>query len=164
MKYVFANIIETKPSVNIMKKYISMGKEIKCFIGEDYDARIIKRDSVIMSLTDPDALFDNCLYPLFLEGKVDVKSLLKRNLDLMIASNNVVYIFQAVRILFTQIKYEKMYESLPFKIDITEYLFSLNNLVEDKRNEMETYKEGEFSKFRRNMYQQSINMLKKCIS
>lgn len=162
MKYVFANEMETKPSVDIMKKYISIGQENKCFIGKEQDARIIKRDSVIMTLSDPDALFDNCLYPLFMEGSIDVKSLLKRNLDMMISSNNIISLFQAVRILFTQSKYEKIYDTLPFEVDIAEYLPLLVKLVEEKKDEMESYKEGEFAKFRRDMYQQSINMLRKC--
>lgn len=162
MKYVFANEIETKPSVDIMKKYISIDQENKCFIGKEQDSRIIKRDSVIMTLSDPEALFDNCLYPLFMEGSIDVKSLLKRNLDMMMSSNNIISLFQAVRILFTQSKYEKIYDTLPFEVDIAEYLPLLVKLVEEKKDEMESYKEGEFAKFRRDMYQQSINMLRKC--
>lgn len=115
MKYVFANETETKPSVDIMKKYISMGQENKCFIGKDQEARIVKRDSVITTLSDPEALFDNCLYPLFMEESIDAKGLLRRNLDAMASSDDVLSLFQAVRILFTQIEYEKTYDSLPLR-------------------------------------------------
>lgn len=161
-RYVSANETETRPSVDIMKKYVSTGQEIKCFIGKDQDARIVKRDSAIMTLSDPDALFDDCLYPLFMEGSVNVKSLLKRNLDMMISSNDIISLFQAVRIIFTQSKYEEIYDALPFEVDVAEYLPVLVKLVEEKKDEMESHREGEFAKSRRNMYQQSINMLRKC--
>lgn len=161
-RYVFANETETKPSVDIMKKYISMGQENKCFIGKDQEARIVNRDSVITTLSDPGALFDNCLYPLFMEGSIDAKGLLRRNLDTMASSDDVLSLFQAVRILFTQSRYEKIYDTLPFEVDATEYLPTLARRVEEKKDEMESCREGEFAKLRRNMYQQSLNMLRKC--
>lgn len=161
-RYVFANETETKPSADIMKKYISTGQENKCFIGRDQEARIVKRDSVITTLSDPEALFDNCLYPLFKEGSIDAKGLLRRNLDAMASSDDVLSLFQAVRILFTQIEYEKTYDSLPFEVNVSEYLPTLSRCVEEKKYDMESHREGEFAKSRRNMYQQSINMLRKC--
>lgn len=77
-----------------------------------------------------------------MEGSIDVKSLLKRNLDMMISSNNIISLFQAVRILFTQSKYEKIYDTFPFEVDIAEYLPLLVKLVEEKKTRWNPIRKG----------------------
>lgn len=162
MKYQIINEEEYRLAVNIFKKYLSVGDEKKCFVGNEDSTRICKKDSIILGLSDSEALFDNCFYPLHNNVDINICEIIKSNLKQLVESDDIVEIFQAVRLIFTQNNYMKIYDELPFVIDTIDYVDILARRIVEKQTEMENYHIGEFAKFRKSMYEQVMNMLKKC--
>ncbi len=162
MKYQITSEEEYKAAVEIFKRYLALDEEKKCFVGIDDNARICRRDSMLLGLSDPEALFDNCFFPLSNSEDINITDVINKNMNLLVESDDLLEIYQAVRLIFTQNNYMKMYEELPFVVDVKNYIDILRRKVAENKAAMETYNIGEFAKFRKNMYEQAMNMLNKC--
>lgn len=162
MKYEIVGSDISEIPMKIFMKLWNQGNESMCFIGTDVECRISQKNSIISHLTDPEVMIEYCLYPLLKTEGNRVVVTIKDNIERLSNSNNIIDVFQAIRFIYAQNNLIKQYEELPFIIDFKDCISKLRLKTNDMKKMMEDYRDGDFAKFRKNMYQMSDNMLRKC--
>ena len=157
-------VLDEKYTINYLNAYIEAkrkGEEIKCFIGEDKLYRMTSRNSIITTLTDPNVLLEYCIYPLFTKGDIEIGKRSKDILLEMASSENVIYIYQAVKFVYSQDKLIKKYNKLPIIIDVCEIAPILLEKINVMQKEMKEYKSGEFALYSKSIYDMMQGMIRK---
>jgi len=161
MKYQLISEQETRFAISIYQRSIKQKREKDCFIGKDPSYRITTRTSQFTTLTDIRALLEYCLYPLFVNGDTDIPDRISKIIVEILDEDDVAAILQVVNFFYMQSLLLADYTELPFVIQPGEYKEKMTEVLSCHREVMENYKEGEFSLYRRSMYQMACGMIDK---
>ena len=161
MKYQLISKQETRFAISIYQRSSKQKREKDCFIGKDPSYRITTRTSQFTTLTDIRALLEYCLYPLFVNGDTDIPDRISKIIVEILDEDDVVAILQVVNFFYMQSLLLADYTELPFVIQPGEYKEKMTEVLSSHREVMENYKEGEFSLYRRSMYQMACGMIDK---
>ncbi len=101
------------------REEVEQGFEYQCILGLTSSRRISTGDSYEQSCSDPDALFTQCFYPLYIKGDRALPDRLKAHVQQMIEEGTPESLRQAVGLACAQREIEQRYEpdSLPFHIE-----------------------------------------------
>lgn len=125
----YVNKLETtatqykKPNQKMIDRYLQIyekakeNKNIKaCYLGLDKQFRIIRRDSYISILTDPEVMFEYILYPQYCDGNTEIKAEVFDMMVSFIQSDNAVELYQAFSFLSAEIMMSKFLGEIPFVV------------------------------------------------
>ncbi|HFI0743673.1 TPA: NAD glycohydrolase toxin immunity factor [Streptococcus suis] len=156
-----------KPNQKMMGRYLSIyqraqaeGKTRECYLGQDKDYRIISRDSYICSVTDPEVLLEFVLYPLYVDGTVNVKSELLSYISDFILSENPIEYYQAYSFLCGEMMLTKVYGDIPFRIFDRSIAKVMYDRLHKMENKLQNFKEGDFGKYKNTMYDMICEIVK----
>lgn len=112
-----------KPNQKMIDRYLQIyekakeNKNIKaCYLGLDKQFRIIRRDSYISILTDPEVMFEYILYPQYCDGNTEIKAEVFDMMVSFIQSDNAVELYQAFSFLSAEIMMSKFLGEIPFVV------------------------------------------------
>lgn len=142
MEYKVLNKDLVDKYIRIYQNAKNDGNEIQCLIGIDSRYRMTTRDSYLDCMTDPDVVFEYCLYPMYLSGDTGVKKDIEEELIKMSNSNDVLEVFQAFRFVMSQDMLNKVYINIPFLVDFTEISKILMARINEFEAEMKNYEQG----------------------
>ncbi|MGT2887189.1 NAD glycohydrolase inhibitor [Streptococcus didelphis] len=137
----------------IFQKELPLKDLIKFFIGTDKDYRITSRDSYMGDISDPEVILEYGIYPVFVQGKVQVKDKLEKALLEMSKSHQALALYQVVQFLNGENMLLNYYESLPFYLNREEILSNIKIAMANEhiRQDMKEYKSGEFAHYKDSM-------------
>jgi hypothetical protein len=115
-------------------------------------------------ITDSEVFLECVIYPLYIDGDNGILSLLKAEIDFLISNSNPIEFFQGINFLCGEKMLKKVYGELPF------YIFDENriNLLHSRlcymKDKMESYKKGDFGKYKENMYDMASHIMRNFMS
>ena len=115
-------------------------------------------------ITDSEVFLECVIYPLYIDGDNGILSLLKAEIDFLISNSNPIEFFQGINFLCGEKMLKKVYGDLPF------YIFDENriNLLHSRlcymKDKMESYKKGDFGKYKGNMYDMASHIMRNFMS
>lgn len=115
-------------------------------------------------ITDSEVFLECIIYPLYIDGDNGILSLLKAEIDFLISNSNPIEFFQGINFLCGEKMLKKVYGELPF------YIFDENriNLLHSRlcymKDKMESYKKGDFGKYKENMYDMASHIMRNFMS
>lgn len=115
-------------------------------------------------ITDSEVFLECVIYPLYIDGDNGILSLLKAEIDFLISNSNPIEFFQGIIFLCGEKMLKKVYGELPF------YIFDENriNLLHSRlcymKDKMESYKKGDFGKYKENMYDMASHIMRNFMS
>lgn len=124
------------------------------FVGQDKKYRLNNRESLMSDISDTEFILEYCLYPVFLQGKTDIKDLTQETLLNMSTSNDPIQIYQALLFLNSQNMLLQYYEAVPFIIEQEPILSNIKKALGDTTlvNKMKTYQVGEFAQYKDSLF------------
>ena len=128
---------------------IESGKEIDCYNNRDIYCDI---DSFFIGLTDMFVLWNRCILPVYELGDHDIPNRIKRYVDELLDSNDVLSIYGAIDCM-------RAYQSLcamnrvPFEIDFSDAEIKAKSAVQRNAKKFKKYEGKEFSSFSGTPYQ-----------
>ncbi|EHI69459.1 NAD glycohydrolase inhibitor [Streptococcus ictaluri] len=137
----------------IFQEERSLKEFITFFIGKDKNYRITKRDSYMGDISDPEVILEYSIYPLYIKGKTQLKEKVEEALLEMSKSGKALYIYQVVQFINGENMLLNYYEELPFYLNRDQILSHVKQALADDhiRQEMKTYKTGEFAHYKDTM-------------
>lgn len=161
MKYEIDNIALMERYKSIYEKAESDNNVIQCIIGIDSRYRIITKDSYFQNISDTDAIFEYCIYPVYLSGDVGIKERIEKKFMEMSNSNDVLEVFQVFRFIMSQDMLCKIYEEIPFIIDFSSVIKVLMMRKGSYENEMKTYKKNGFEVYKESLWDNIQRIIRK---
>ena len=148
-----------KPNQKMIDRYLQIyekakeNKNIKaCYLGLDKQFRIIRRDSYISILTDPEVMFEYILYPQYCDGNTEIKAEVFDMMVSFIQSDNAVELYQAFSFLSAEIMMSKFFGKIPFTIFDKELAKVMKEKVVKMKNSLISFKDNDFGKYKTSMY------------
>lgn len=126
--------------------------------------RLIYKYLQELFITDSEVFLECVIYPLYIDGDNGILSLLKAEIDFLISNSNPIEFFQGINFLCGEKMLKKVYGELPF------YIFDENriNLLHSRlcymKDKMESYKKGDFGKYKENMYDMASHIMRNFMS
>lgn len=154
-----------KPNQKIIDRYFNIYQNCslrECLMGLQKECRIYNRDSYMSCITDPEVFLECVIYPLFIDGDKDIFNLLVKEIDFLISSNNPIEYFQGINYLCGEIMLKKIYGELPFYVFDENRINLIKSRLIDMKGKMESYREGDFGKYRETMYDMANRILMSC--
>ena len=152
-------MIYTLPNIQLIDKYTYMyrkaekdNKEKECLIGNNIKYRITTKDSYFVNISDTDAIYEYCLYPLYVNGDVKIKDNIQNRLLEMANSSDVLEIFQVYNFIISQDMLCKIYTKVPFLIDFSDIIKILVMRRPIYEQAMKIYRENGFERYRESLW------------
>lgn len=145
----------TKAYMNAYDK----GEHKKYYIGRDEKFRFLNQDSYIKTLTEPQAMYECVLYPLYINGKLEVKRDAIGIILELINSDDPIEFYQAMQFLITEQHMIERWADIPFVIFdkyMAKLLFERLPHMKDKLIECQ---EGDFAKCQKTMYEMVVETM-----
>ena len=148
-----------KPNQKMIDRYLQIyekakeNKNIKaCYLGLDKQFRIIRRDSYISILTDPEVMFEYILYPQYCDGNTEIKAEVFDMMVSFIQSDNAVELYQAFSFLSAEIMMSKFLGEIPFVVFDKKVAKMMKKKALEMKKTLISFKDSDFGKYKTSMY------------
>ena len=125
------------------KKAIENGLEMNCYNNRDI---YCDRDSFFVGLTDMFVLWNQCILPVYEEGDHDIPNRIKRYVDELLTTDDVLSIYGAIDCIRTY-KAMRAMNRVPFEIDFSDAEIKAKSAVQRNAKKFKKYEGKEFSAF-----------------
>ena len=161
MKYTLANTQLMNKYKNIYQVAQRENDEKKCLVGSDKKYRITTKDSYFDNISDPDAIYEYCLYPLYLDGNIEIKNQIQEKLLEMANSNDVLEIFQVYNFIMSQDILCRIYTEVSFLIDFSNIIQILTSRMSTYEQEMKDYRKNGFEQYKESLWDNIQRIIRK---
>lgn len=138
----------TVRSIREFEEAESAGNLELCIIGKEPKYRFVKMDSPFRLCTDPAAILDYCIYPLFRSGKIEYQEKLNNILKKFAVSDDILEYTQVFRFIGTQLTDIGLCREIPFVIDMNEIMPILEDRMSIMRSKAYSFNEERFASYK----------------
>ncbi len=159
------------PNANLVNKYKNLFQDLekgkndkKCLIGSDIRYRITIQDSYFHNISDTDVIFEYCLYPLYVNGDIDIKNRIQKRLLEMANASDVLEVFQVYNFIMSQDMLCRIYTDVPFMIDFSDIINTLISKMGSYEQDMKEYRANGFDSYRESLWDNVQRILRKSVT
>ena len=117
------------------------GVSLKTLImGYDEEYRFYKRDSYYLDVTDADVMFENVLYPIYVNGNKNISQQMMDAIDDMIDSGDAAQLFQVYDYVISEQLMKRHFPSLTFVVFDKNRVLRLVQKTNDMEQELREYR------------------------